>query len=68
MIVRFGRRAVTISITTSTPPPFDYLPGADDRDLVSLARSASPDVDTARWQGLTYLYGGMHPFAPRKRR
>lgn len=65
MTIPFGRRRLVFTMVVDerrvrAARPFDVLPGATDAELARLVRGGSGtiDIDRARWDGLTLLYGG----------
>ncbi len=64
MTIPFGRRRLVVSVAVASrhdrPDTIaDPLPGATDAELARLSRGGTIDIDRARWEGLTLLYGGL---------
>jgi len=64
MTIPFGRRRLVVSVAVAgrderSAPIVDPLPGATDAELARLSRGGTIDIDRARWEGLTLLYGGL---------
>ena len=63
MTIPLGRRRLVVSVAVGRVAPpervADPLPGATDAELARLARGGTIDIDRARWEGLTLLYGGL---------
>jgi hypothetical protein len=61
MTIPFGRRRLILTVAlTSAPARFrepQRAAGADDQELVRLSRQPDVDIDLARWEGLSILYG-----------
>ena len=62
MTIPFGRRRLILSValTPAQPERWDDVipPGTDDVDLARLSRRDPMDLDRARWEGLSLIYGG----------
>lgn len=62
MTIPFGRRRLilTFAVAPAQTERWDDVipPGTDDVDLARLSRREPMDLDRARWEGLTLLYGG----------
>jgi hypothetical protein len=61
MKLHVGRRTISLTIEHARLPGLDPMPEATDRELAGLGRGAAIDIETVRWQGLSYLYGRPHP-------
>ena len=63
MTIPFGRRRLTLTFAVASPATQDWdgviPPGSSDQDLARLSRQEPMDIDRARWEGLTLLYGGF---------
>lgn len=63
MTFPFGRRRL---IVTLSPAPTaarrrapELLLGGDDHDLARLSRTQPGDIERARWEGMSLIYGGV---------
>ena len=63
MTIPFGRRRLIVTLNLTTKPDLakdDSVPlGLDDRELVRWTRTEPLDIDRARWEGLSLIYGGV---------
>jgi hypothetical protein len=62
MTIPFGRRRLIFTFALVASPPANLaetLPlDASDAELATLSRHGAIDIDRARWEGLTLIYGG----------
>ena len=63
MTIPFGRRRLTLTFAGASSVTQDWdgviPPGSSDQELARLSRQEPMDIDRARWEGLTLLYGGF---------
>jgi len=62
MTIPFGRRRLILTLAAAPPPRLaasEIPDGASDAELVQWVRHGGIDVDRARWEGMTLLYGGF---------
>ncbi len=63
MTIPFGRRRliVTLAVTGTPRQPWagDFPPETGDRELARLAKGGTVDIDRARWESLSLMYGGQ---------
>ena len=63
MTIPFGRRRLKLTLAVTSAPTQDWdgliPPGSSDQELARLSRQEPMDIDRARWEGLTLLYGGF---------
>lgn len=63
MTIPFGRRRLILTLSLTTTPHLtkdEGVPlGLDDRELVRWTRTEPLDIDRARWEGLSLIYGGV---------
>jgi hypothetical protein len=62
MTIPIGRRLILTLAVAAAPPRLaaaEIPDGASDAELVRFVRNGGIDIDRARWEGLTLLYGGL---------
>lgn len=62
MTIPFGRRRLVVSVALAAGAPparrLDADAGGTDAELARLGRGPLVDIDRARWDALTLIYGG----------
>jgi hypothetical protein len=62
MTIPFGRRRLILTVSLTKVPNAGWdqqIPvGADDRELAYYSRADAHDIERARWEALTLVFGG----------
>lgn len=62
MTIPFGRRRLIVTWAVAAPPRLaaaGFPDGASDAEIVRFVRNGGVDIDRARWEGMTLIYGGV---------